>query len=207
LLALSNFLTGFIDAHKETQHELGKMWGDPDAADTPEERRVIAESQGEIEQAFVALAGIQMLHGDQLRFIENFQVAQFLFEAQREAIEELVETGACSEKIGEELLEEVQHDQDKLSKDRTVGDLVSKVRSTFRHSMAGTDSLATYTRERVAKPRINHAASCPPDPVHASTRAAKNALQAAERAGAAQAAGASIEMRKMKRIPTEVINV
>ena len=173
---------------------------------------MIAESQGEIEQAFVALAGIQMLHGDQLRFIENFQVAQFLFEAQREAIEELVETGACSEKIGEELLEEVQHDQDKLSKDRTVGDLVSKVRSTFRHSMAGTDSLATYTRERTAKPkpRINHAASCPPDPVHghdASTRAAKNALQAAERAGAAQAAGASIEMRKMKRIPTEVINV
>ena len=113
----------------------------------------------------------------------------------------------------------MQHDQDKLNKDRTVGDLVVKVRKTFRHSMAGTDSLAAYTHERGARPRppkYRHAAaSCPPDPVHvshdASVQAAKDELRAAERAGAAhrasQAAGGTIEMKKIKRIASTLSTV
>ena len=137
--------TCFIDAHKEAQHELGKMWGDPERADTPEEQCVLKESQAEVEQAFVELAGLQMLHGDMVRFVENFQVAHFLFETQREAIEELVASGACTEKVAQELLEEVQVDEEKLDKENSVGAIVRQVRTSVR-SMSASDSLAAYTR-------------------------------------------------------------
>ena len=36
--------------------------GDPDSADTLEEQTVLKESAAEVEQAFEALAGLQMLH-------------------------------------------------------------------------------------------------------------------------------------------------
>ena len=86
-----------------------------------------------------------------VRFVENFQVAHFLFEAQREAIEELVECGACSPALAEELLDEVQEEEEKLDSEHSVGEVVRQVRASVRRSnsnasaMSAKDALAAYT--------------------------------------------------------------
>jgi hypothetical protein len=109
--------TCFVDAHETAQAELPKLWGDPLAASSPEERTILAESRAEVAKARAALAGLSATHGGAVRFTENVQVVHYLLNEQRKAIAELKESGACSEIIARELLEEVEDDAGRLERD------------------------------------------------------------------------------------------